>query len=75
MTLASVMSCGCKYAPEFIFPTRIAVNGHTHRCPHRELGHVWAREARTVIRPIFRGDWQHIIILVSLALVITAHSS
>lgn len=70
----SVMSRGCKYAPDFILQTRIPINEHTHRCPHWESGRVWVREALPVIKPIFRGDWQHIIILVSLSLVITRHS-
>lgn len=47
---------------------------HTHRCPSWESDHVWVREALPVIKPIFRGDWQHIIILVSLSPVITRHS-
>lgn len=30
----SVMSCGCKYVPDFILQTHMAINEHTHRCAH-----------------------------------------
>lgn len=70
----SAVSCGCQYAPHFILQTRTLINEHTHRCPRWESGRVWVQEALPVIKPIFRRDRQHIIILVSLSLVITRHS-